>query len=329
MSRKSMRVLILLLAVFVTSCEFWKGSDTSKASPSSSVAGSRGRNVGGGALATGGGKAAVIGDDVSEGKPDTGLTVEEVRRLEDFVEKTEPYDLDLSVVINNKYFAFVGAMLTYASCLDYSPVCFDAKASASRKKALKALVDSDPKKDFEKLHNLLKKAMGRDFGSLTAAISEFERVLKEAENANGKIEDTTIALAKDESEEKKTRNVEYLKKVRAVGPAMLKAMELAAFAYADAFALLVSGMSSSRFKEAVDEFNRAARKYAGANEGNEFNVIVYAIDIIVSQEDLDGLESFVKMGDEGIGFIAAIEKLKSVYDAVKPESEPDEEDDVQ
>ncbi|UGQ18018.1 hypothetical protein [Borrelia sp. RT1S] len=324
MNRSGVCTLVLLMSVFVVSCEFWKGRDASQADDKASTRG--GSVVGGGAVDEGG-KTETVGDDAGEVKPITRLTVEDSKRVKDFIEKTEPYALDLSVVIHNKYLGFSRSMITYSNCLDYDAACFGTVPSDARSKSLEELEKSDLKKDFQKLSSLLKQASGHDSGSLNGAISEYERVLKAAKEADAQIEKHDLLSAKKVSDERKTRNLEHLRKVRAVEGAILKTMEMACLAYADAFTSVVSGMSSSQFKEAVGEFARAARKYAGANEGDEFTIIIYAIDIIVSKEDLERLKSFVKTGKEGAEFIAAIDKLESVYREAVPVEEDKEADD--
>ncbi|WKC58727.1 hypothetical protein [Borrelia sp. P9F1] len=325
MNRCGVCALVFLLSVFVVSCEFWEGRDARQADVSSSKTGSRGGNVDGGSADNGDVKAAAVG--AAEVTPITKLTLEETEKIKAFVEKTEPYTLDLAVVIHNKYIGFSKSIMAYSTCSEYDAACFGTVPSANRSKALEELEKSDLKKDFQKLSDLLKQAGGRDAGSLNGAIAEYERVLKEAKDANARIEEFDPSFTRKVSKEGKTRNLEYLRKVRAVEGTILRTMEVASLAYADAFVSLVSGMSSGQFKEAVDGFVKAAKKYVGANEGDEFTIIGYAIDIIISMEDLERLKSFVKAGKEGTEFVAAIDRLESVYkEAVSVEEDKEADD---
>ncbi|QMU99861.1 hypothetical protein F0310_05475 (plasmid) [Borrelia sp. A-FGy1] len=68
-----------------------------------------------------------------------------------------------------------------------------------------------------------------------------------------------------------------LKTVRGILAVIEKTMETACKAYADAFAVVSSRLSCSKFKQTVYEFRDAAKQYANGKRNNAISVIVSVI----------------------------------------------------
>ncbi|WKC58726.1 hypothetical protein [Borrelia sp. P9F1] len=338
---------LMLMSIFFVSCEFWGGLSARKVSGDAETDGDvsivelaggvklLNNNTGGGLNGSGrlvgdlkpvGGNLAgdnnpgdgVVGDQAGGNevmpKPlNTKLTEEDMKKLKDFTGNTKAYPRDLSYTISNAYSVPYAKIGTYSNCSDYSPGCFTQGPSDERKEGLKKLVEIKLEEKFKKLENMLKDISGYDPKALTNAIAKYERVLKEAQDANGKIK------INNANAQERSKNIGYLKKVRDTLDAALDVMKQASLAYADAFTSVVSGMSSSQFKEAVNEFNRAAKEYAKVAPGTRFTVITEVIFSMASGRGLAYEKSFAKFGPGGPEFFAAIEKLESAYEAVKPE----------
>ncbi|WP_412677190.1 hypothetical protein [Borreliella valaisiana] len=104
-----------------------------------------------------------------------------------------------------------------------------------------------------------------------------------------------------------------------------KTIESASVAYADAFAIIVSSLSSAEFIEAVNEFKEAAKKYTNGNRGD------HAVDVVVGAiagmafDNENGFKRAKMFANKATGtevdkIIAAIEKLSAIYNTVKPKN---------
>nr|WKT13927.1 hypothetical protein LKV13_04755 [Borrelia sp. BU AG58] len=330
--------VLMLASTFIVSCEFWgAGSVLSQASgDADKKSNDLGAELAGNAIAdnnageelTGGRNSDGIDDHIvvvngNEGgignsklKPSTQLTEEDMAKLKDFTEKTKTYSRDLDTVYNKNAGSF-GKIMTYSTCSNYDVMCFSRGPSDDRKQGLDSLVNNKFAEEFDKLADILKKVEGYDPKSFSDAIAELKHVLKEAEDANSKIDvkDGNFNF-RNASMSTVNENLAYLKKVNNVSTIAINTMKISSLAYADAFASLVSGISSSQFKEAVNEFIQAAKKYAAVSVGTRFTVITEVISPMIYGRNLDYEKSFASYGQGGKEFVAAIEKLEGVYKAV-------------
>ncbi|UGQ18017.1 hypothetical protein [Borrelia sp. RT1S] len=365
MNKISMCILILM-SIFVMSCEFWGGFGARKAKGDAEanvdvgrvdfaggvkllgnnareeVSGginpldNAGAELAGGVNPVGGNadggnnpvNGGMIGDHAG-GKVavvenlNTKLTEEDMGKLKDFIKNTKTYPGDLSYTISNAYAVPYGKIGTYSNCSDYRSSCFTNGPSEERSKGLEKLVDNKFEEKFGKLADMLKDANGYDPKDLTKAIAKYEEVLKEAQDANGKIEVKEDSFNfRGASDEARSRNMEYLRKVSATEEATLDAMRQASLDYANAFAHSVAGVSSNQFKEAVKEFTEAAREYAGVAKDARFTIITEVISVMVNDKNLNSQKSYAEYGPGGKEFVPAIEKLESAYKAVRPDPVP-------
>ncbi|UGQ16759.1 hypothetical protein [Borrelia sp. RT5S] len=365
MNKISMCVLILM-SIFVMSCEFWGGFGAKKAkgdaeanvdvgrvdfaggvklldsNAGAEVSGgvnpldNAGAELAGGVNPVGGnadggnnlGNGGMIGNQAG-GKGavvenlNTKLTEDDMGKLKDFIKNTKTYPGDLSYTISNAYAVPYGKIGTYSGCSDYRSSCFTKGPSDERKEGLTKLVDNKFEEKFKNLANMLRDANGYEPKDLTKAIAKYEEVLKEAQDANTKIEkqDDYFDFNKADGETR-SRNIGYLRKVSATEEATLDAMRQASLDYANAFAHSVAGVSSNQFKEAVKEFTEAAREYAGVAKDARFTIITEVISVMVNDKNLNSQKSYAEYGPGGKEFVAAIEKLESAYKASRPDAVP-------
>ncbi|WP_232535994.1 hypothetical protein, partial [Borrelia sp. A-FGy1] len=239
-----------------------------------------------------------------------------------FIYKTTYYEYIL-ICIYNKYTRHYNTINTYGSCNTYRIGCFYPGPSAERRQAITDLGKLKLEEEYNKLSKMLKEAVpDYETKTLDDAIAEYKKAIDEASDAEGKIE--TINDYKepnDKEKQEKKVNVDHLKKVRNVLPVIEKTMETASKAYADAFAIIASRLSSSEFRQAVSEFNDAAKQYANGKGDNAVSVIVGPISsmtYVTFENGFARAKIFARnyTGSEVEKMIAAIDKLLDVYKKV-------------
>ncbi|WP_330529191.1 hypothetical protein [Borreliella valaisiana] len=204
------------------------------------------------------------------------LTEEDRIKLKVFFDKTATYQGVLDSIYN-KNIRYYNTIATYSGCADYSIGCFSKAPSEKLSQALTYLENNNLDKTYSGLNKMLKEA-AHDYcpNALDNAIKEYNEAIikaKGAENNIKKINDFTGDEGNNKEEGKK--NVDNLKKVRDILSVFKKTIESASVAYADAFAIIVSSLSSAEFIEAVNEFKEAAKKYTNGNKGD------HAVDVVV------------------------------------------------
>ncbi|MCD2332691.1 hypothetical protein [Borreliella americana] len=345
-------ILILLTTMFV-SCKFYGSDDANKKNTSLSGTTVGISNIGSVILEQDGNKKGdtttskvalaqvtdhanskpMLADDPDSSvskydqKNTTGkLNEEDMDKLKTFFGKTITYQGTLDSIYN-KYTRSYNTIATYSGCADYGIECFSEGPSARRSQALTNLENNQLDKEYSKLNKMLKQAAtGYDDSTLNSAINKYKEVIKRAKEAENHIEkENDYAETKKAGEEKKKKNLDNLKTVKDVLSVSEKTIETASVAYANAFAVIASGLSSAEFITAVNEFKEAAEKYANGNKGD------HAIDVIVGAITgiaLDNENRFQRAnmfanketGEEVDKMIAAIEKLRTIYNAVKPKN---------
>ncbi|MCD2382586.1 hypothetical protein [Borreliella americana] len=252
------------------------------------------------------------------------LTKEDMDKLKAFFGKTTTYQGKLDSIYN-KYTGSYNTIATYSDCADYSIGCFSEGPSAKRSQAIANLENNKLDEEYSKLNQMLKQAAtGYDDSTLNNAINIYKEVIKKSKEAEAKIEkENDYAKTKKAGEEKKKRNLDNLKTVKDVLAVSKKTIESASVAYANAFAVLASSLSSDEFKKAVNEFKDAAEKYANGDKGD------HAVDVVVGAiagmafDNENGFQRAKMFANKATGeevnkMIAAIEKLRTAYNTVKP-----------
>ncbi len=161
--------------------------------------------------------------------------------------------------------------------------------------------------------------------TLEDAIKKYAEAIEQAIEAENKIETVKdYTEAKNATEEKKKKNVDYLKTATGVLPVIKKTIEIACLSYADAFVALTSSLSCNEFKQAINEFNAAAKQYANGDKGdNAVDVIIGPISgmTYIGFEDSGFKRAKLfannKKGSEVENMIKAIDKLLAIYKKVK------------
>ncbi|WP_182117961.1 hypothetical protein, partial [Borrelia sp. A-FGy1] len=176
------------------------------------------------------------------------LSEEDKKKLMYFFRKTIRYQYNL-VSIYNKYASPYNAIATYGDCNNYGIECFSPGPSAKRSKALTDLESLNLSQDYTKLSKMLKDALPNyDTKTLDEAIAEYKKAIDEASEAERKIEIAKNYVETQEAEEdKKNRNIVYLKTVRSILDVIESTMETASLAYADAFTVVSDSLSCSEF----------------------------------------------------------------------------------
>ncbi|WP_031478378.1 hypothetical protein [Borreliella garinii] len=342
-------ILILVTTMFV-SCKFYRNGDANKQNASLSDAAGDIGNIGLGILQDGNKKGNITSKvalaqvaehangelilddpDSSVGKYDQEkiagkLTEEDVDKLTAFFEKTITYQGKLNSIYN-KYTGSYNTIATYSGCADYSIGCFSNGPSARRSQALINLENNKLDEEYSKLNKMLEQAAtGYDASTLNNAINKYKEVIKKAKEAENKIaKENDYTETKKAAAEKKKRNLDNLKTVKDVLTVSKKTIESASVAYANAFAVMTSSLSSAEFKKAVNEFKDAAEKYANGDRGD------HAVDVIVgaitgmafnNENGFKRAKMFAnKATDEGRNkIIIAIDKLSTTYNTVKPKN---------
>ncbi|WP_458322045.1 hypothetical protein [Borreliella burgdorferi] len=254
------------------------------------------------------------------------LTEEDRGKLKVFFDKTATYQRVLDSIYN-KNIRYYNTIATYSGCADYNIRCFSKAPSEKRSQALAYLENNNLDITYSSLNKMLKEAT-HDYSpnnALDNVIKEYKEAIikaKEAENNIKKINDFTGNEGNNKEEGKK--NVDNLKKVRDILSVFKKTIESASVAYADAFAIIVSNLSSAEFIEAVNEFKEAAKKYTNGNKGDHaVDVVVGAIAGMAFDTYCENGFKRAKMfankatGTEVDKMIAAIEKLSVTYNTVK------------
>ncbi len=345
MERINMCILLLAIILLV-SCKFFGNSGASKEGDSSLDAANKISNS---RIATSSGNqeeniSDTIGEDkknksisemladvpaaaTSKDKQETKdkLTEEDNKKLVDFFSKTTTYQSSLDSIYN-KYTRSYGTIATYGSCGDYSIGCFSTGPSEKRKKALDELKKNKLEEEYSKLSKMLKSAVSsyKD-NTLEDAIKKYVEAIEQASEAENKIETVKdYTEAKNITEEKKKKNVDHLKIAKDVLPVIKKTIETACLSYADAFVALTSSLSCNEFKQAINEFNAAAKQYANGDKGdNAVDVIIGPISgmtyIGFEDEGFKRAKMFAnnKKGSEVENMIKAIDKLLTIYKKVK------------
>ncbi|WP_236841565.1 hypothetical protein [Borreliella garinii] len=153
---------------------------------------------------------------------------------------------------------------------------------------------------------------------------QYAEAIEQAIEAENKIETVKdYASAQSAADDTKKKNIDHLKTVRFVLPLIKKTIEIACLSYADAFAIATSSLSCNEFKQAINEFNAAAKQYANGDKGdNAVDVIIGPISSMTYVKFEDGFAR-AKMfalnyrGDEVDKMIKAIDKPCNVYKKVK------------
>ncbi len=335
--RINMCILLLTTILFV-SCKFFGNSGASKEDASLLDAANKISNS---RIATSSGKQEEnTSDTTGEAKKNKSipemladapavtskdkLTEEDNKKLMDFFSKTKKYQSGLDSIYN-KYTRSYGTINTYGSCGDYSIGCFSTGPSENRKKALDELKQNKLEEEYSKLSKMLKSAVSsyKD-ATLEDAIEKYRKAIEQASEAENKIETVKdYADAKSATAEKKKKNVDHLKTARSVLPIIKKTIEMACLSYADAFVAVTSSLSCNEFKQAINEFNVAAKQHANGDKGdNAVDVIVGTISGMTSEFEDAGFKrakmfASNKKGSEVENMIKAIDKLSAIYKKVK------------
>ncbi|WP_210360190.1 hypothetical protein [Borreliella garinii] len=252
------------------------------------------------------------------------LTEYDNKKLMAFLIKTITYQSDLNSIYN-KYTKNYNTIDTYGSCDTYRIGCFSEGPSEKRRQALTDLEKLKLDEKYAKLSAMLKSAVpSYNKKDLDDSIAQYKEAIKWASEAEGKIEKVKdYASAQSAADDTKKRNIDHLKTVRDVLPIIKKTIEKASLSYADAFTVVASSLSCSEFKQAVNEFNEAAKQYANGKKGdNAVSVIVNPISSMTYVKFEDGFAR-AKMfalnyrGDEVDKMIRAIDKLCDVYKKVE------------
>ncbi|WNZ67133.1 hypothetical protein PT138_04715 (plasmid) [Borreliella garinii] len=254
------------------------------------------------------------------------LTKEDMDKLKAFFDKTTTYQGMLDFIYN-KYTRSYNTIATYSGCTDYSIGCFSEGPSERRSQALTYLENNNLDKVYTDLNQMLKEAT-HDYYCPTAlndAINEYKETMIQAKGAESKIEKINDYTAdKGNNVEKKKENIDNLKKVRDILTVSKKTIESASIAYANAFAIIVSSLSSDEFITAVNEFKDAAEKYANGKGDHAVDVVVGAIAGMAFDHE-NGFQRAKMFANKTKGIevdkmIAAIDKLSATYNTVKPEN---------
>lgn len=160
---------------------------------------------------------------------------------------------------------------------------------------------------------------------LDDSIAQYKEAIKRASEAEGKIEKVKdYASAQSVADDTKKINIDHLKTVRDVLSIIKKTIEKASLSYANAFTVVASSLSCSEFKQAVNEFNEAAKQYANEKKGdNAVSVIVDPISSSMTYVKFEDGFARAKMfalnygGDEADKMIRAIDRLCDVYKKVE------------
>ncbi|PRQ97394.1 hypothetical protein CV681_05995 [Borreliella burgdorferi] len=248
------------------------------------------------------------------------LNEEDKKKLNAFFSTTKTYQSSLDSIYN-KYTGYYNTIDTYGSCDTYRIECFSVGPSEKRKQALADLEKLKLDEKYTQLSTMLKSAVPSYYKkNLDDSIAQYKEAIKQAIEAESKIETVKdYATAQSAADDKKKRNIDNLKIVRDVLLIIKKTIEKASRSYADAFAIATSSLSCSEFKQAVKEFNDAAKQYANGNKGdNAVNVIVGTISsmtYVKFKDEFARAKMFARnyRGDEVDKMIRAINKLCDVY----------------
>ncbi len=346
-------ILILVTTMFV-SCKFYGSDDTNKKNTSLNGDTREIDNIGSVILEQDGNKkgdttaSKVALDQVTEhanselmlnDDPDSSiskynqenttgkLTEEDMDKLKAFFVKTITYQGILNSIYN-KYIRSYNTIATYSGCANYNSIgCFSEGPSARRSQALNDLEKNKLDEEYTKLNQMLKETT-QDYcpKALDNAIEEYKRAITIAKEAEDKIKKiTSFTIDEGNNNEERKENVDNLKKVNNILSISEKTIETASVAYANAFAVIVSRLSSAEFITAVNEFKDATEKYANGNKGDHaVDVVVGAIAGIAfdNENRFERAKMFAnkEKGAEVDKMIAAIEKLRATYTAVKPKN---------
>ncbi|WP_151073892.1 hypothetical protein [Borreliella turdi] len=349
---KGNMLILILITTILESCKFYRSDDVNKKNtPLSgatkgigdigSVVLEQDRNKKGNAATNKVALAEVIGHagsselifnndpdfNVSEYNQEraTGKLSEEDRsKLKVFFDKTTAYQGMLDSIYN-KNISYYNTIATYSGCVDYSIGCFSKAPSKKRSQALDYLENNNLEETYSTLNKILKEA-AHDYcpKPLDNAIREYKEIIikaKEAENKIKKIND--FIYDEKNNKEEGEKSVDNLKKVRDILSVFKKIIESASVAYADAFAIIVSSLSSPEFIEAVNEFKEASKKYANGNKGDHaVDVIVGAIAGMAFDTYENGFKRAKMFANKTTGrevdkMVAAIDKLSSTYNTVR------------
>ncbi|XOU12876.1 hypothetical protein QIA01_04930 (plasmid) [Borreliella americana] len=346
-------ILILVTTMFV-SCKFYRSDDANKKNTSLSRATMGIGNIGSGILleqvgnkkgdtaaskvalaqVTGHANSELMLDNpysnvskYNQEKTISKLTEEDMDKLKVFFRKTITYQGILNSIYN-KYTRSYNTIATYSGCANYNSIeCFSGGPSARRSQALNDLEKNKLDREYTKLSQMLKETT-HDYcpKALDNAIEEYKKTItiaKEAENKIKKI--TSFTIDEGNNNEERKENVDNLKKVSNILSISEKTIETASVAYANAFAVIASRLSSAKFITAVNEFKDAAEKYANGNKGDHaVDVVVGAIAGIAfdNENKFERAKMFAnkEKGEEVNKMIAAIEKLRATYNTVKPKN---------
>ncbi|MCD2332637.1 hypothetical protein [Borreliella americana] len=341
--------ILLLVTIFFVSCKFFGNAGTSKEGESLLDAASKTSNLGldtsyqeeNASDVTGGSREnksilTMIADAPSPAASDAisrdnqenkdKLTEDDNKKLMDFFRTTATYQSILDSIYN-KYTRSYNTIATYGSCDEYRIGCFSEGPSVERRKALAMLKNNKLEEEYDKLSNMLKSSVFsyRDNNTLDNAIKEYRKAISKASETEHKIKIVKDYKAVQEAKnEEKKENVDSLKTVADVLPVIKKTIETACLFYADAFAVVTSSLSCNEFRQAINEFNAAAKEYANGDKGdNAVDVIVGPIASMAysgSEDGFDNAKKFAnnKTGEEVKKMIKAIDKLRDVYKRVKP-----------
>ncbi|WP_182117975.1 hypothetical protein, partial [Borrelia sp. A-FGy1] len=185
------------------------------------------------------------------------LTKDDKDKLKSFFSKTTTYQSSLDAIYDKRISSY-RTIDTYTDCSVCSLGCF--RFSKIRSYAISDLENKKLEKEYAKLSTMLKEAVpGYDTKILDDAIASYRKAIRKASKAEQSIKAVNDYFKINE--EKRKKNIACLKTVRKLLTVIKKTTKTACLSYADAFAVLASGLSCSKFRQAVFKFSNAAKKY--------------------------------------------------------------------
>ncbi|WP_210374505.1 hypothetical protein [Borreliella garinii] len=351
MKRKSNMCILLLVTILFVSCKFFGNKSTSKEKEDSSFSGAASKISKSVTTASSNKQEENKSNVTGEAKKHTSspdmladahvrtyvrtyvrdkqetkdkLTEEDHKKLIDFFSKTTTYQYSLDSIYN-KYTKHYNTIDTYGSCDTYRIGCFSEGPSEERRQALTDLKKLKLDEKYAKLSTMLKSAVpSYNKKDLDDSIVQYKEAIEQAIEAENKIETVKdYASAQSAADDTKKRNIDHLKTVRDVLPLIKKTIDIASLSYADAFTVVPSSLSCNEFKQALNEFNAAAKQYANGYKGeNAVTVILAPISSMTYVKFEDGFAR-AKMfalnyrGDEVDKMIIAMDKRCDVYKKVE------------
>ncbi|AYE36961.1 hypothetical protein DB313_05545 (plasmid) [Borrelia turcica IST7] len=229
----------------------------------------------------------------------TKISKEEIAKLEQFIDVTKDYESVL-VDIYNDYIGDYNAIKTYSNCNGNSCLWSDVREEHVSRLKVGNLIE-----EYSKLVEMLQTGIDNYTPqTLINSIDKFKEDLK-----------GELPLIGEENQ-RRPHNASI---ARNIAESYYNTMKIAVTSYVDAFAYLVSTLSSPELTEATESFATASKVFVEKRGDAATHAILYGIMTIISQGSLINAQSISEMfGKEGEEFSPSIGKLYYVYKASKP-----------